>query len=248
MLIVARHGETEWNVTGKMTSLTDISMNERGIEQVKQSAKNLGNHEWNQVFCSPLKRAQETCAILVPDHTPVLDSRLLEFDFGQWEGQRGVELKTCPERGPLYQKWTEGFDTHGGEPWKDFEQRCRDMMERYTHEDEAGHTLYCTHGYVLRMMVCLSLGAPLSSVQNLRVDNAKMAVFARERGRIRLVGFNLDNIPGYECAHAPEYATHDVHHMNTGVVASGTKKPSEAKPEKSPGLVPSSASNRPAFG
>ena len=61
---IARHGQTDLNKRKMMQGLTDCPLNERGLEQARQSRRNIGDIHFDAVYASPLKRAQQTAAII----------------------------------------------------------------------------------------------------------------------------------------------------------------------------------------
>ncbi|WP_025897555.1 histidine phosphatase family protein [Sneathiella glossodoripedis] len=92
-LLLIRHGKTEWNLQKKLQGRQDISLCEVGITELKQmSLPTEFNHfEW---CVSPLKRAQETAKLLGAENFAT-DDRLIEMDFGEWEG---CTIKALRER------------------------------------------------------------------------------------------------------------------------------------------------------
>lgn len=75
MIYLVRHGQTNWNLLKKFNGCTDTELNQTGIEQAKSQAENLMNVSFDVCFCSPLKRARQTCEIIFKG-TIVMDERL----------------------------------------------------------------------------------------------------------------------------------------------------------------------------
>ena len=88
VIYVVRHGQTEWNVLKKMQGSADIPLNERGLEQAKQTRVNLNDCDYDMIFCSPLIRAKQTANIINEDKNLdiVYDERLKERNYGEFEG------------------------------------------------------------------------------------------------------------------------------------------------------------------
>ena len=63
IVVLVRHGETEWSRTGKHTGRTDIELSDRGREQAKALGETLRGRRFALVLTSPLARAFETCRI-----------------------------------------------------------------------------------------------------------------------------------------------------------------------------------------
>lgn len=87
-LYIIRHGQTDWNIQGKIQGQTDTVLNETGIKQAQIAKENLANTEFDLVICSPLKRAKQTAEIILKERNiPVIfDDRLKETYFGKLEG------------------------------------------------------------------------------------------------------------------------------------------------------------------
>ena len=86
MLYIIRHGQTELNTRQVLQGRSDSPLNETGIEQARKAAKRLRGIDFSHVYTSPLKRAVQTAAIVVPGIRPVADERLIEMDYGPYEG------------------------------------------------------------------------------------------------------------------------------------------------------------------
>ena len=89
MIYIVRHGQTDWNKKHLIQGSTDMELNAKGIRQARVTKEKLKNIEFDAVFCSPLKRAVETCKIL-DKGSFVLDSRIMERNFGDFEGKSGI--------------------------------------------------------------------------------------------------------------------------------------------------------------
>ena len=88
-LYVVRHGKTDWNVKGLLQGSIDTELNEDGILQAKELAKNIDLSKIDICVCSPLKRAKQTANILVEDKVKIIyDNLLVERNFGDYEGKQ----------------------------------------------------------------------------------------------------------------------------------------------------------------
>src|SRR5881275_129291 len=87
-LLLARHGETDWNREGRWQGWADPPLNETGRDQARQLAELLRSTPFDAVYSSDLQRAHETALIVAEPHTvPVLvDRGLREIDIGSWSG------------------------------------------------------------------------------------------------------------------------------------------------------------------
>ena len=84
-LILIRHGETDWNVAGRYQGQADPTLNNRGLEQAHQLARELRSSPLDVIYTSPLLRAVQTAKIImeVLDLHLREDSRLMEIHQGK---------------------------------------------------------------------------------------------------------------------------------------------------------------------
>lgn len=84
-LYVIRHGQTDWNVAGKCQGMSDIELNETGIEQAKKVKEQIKKYNINLIISSPLKRAKKTAEIINEAiNCPIeYDNRVIERGFGK---------------------------------------------------------------------------------------------------------------------------------------------------------------------
>ena len=93
-LILARHGETDWNRNGRIQGHADQPLNERGREQARELAERLAEEEIDAVYTSDLRRAAETAEIIgaMLGVEVTADQDLREIDVGTWSGLTRDEL------------------------------------------------------------------------------------------------------------------------------------------------------------
>jgi len=86
-VLLVRHGETKWNVSGKFQGCTDISLSEEGILQAHYVKERLQG-DFDCIYASPLKRALKTAEIITENTeiTPIISKEIREINFGEWEG------------------------------------------------------------------------------------------------------------------------------------------------------------------
>ena len=94
-LLLLRHGETVWNREGRLQGRLDSPLTETGREQARRQGRDLevfrqglGPH---LVFCSPLKRAQDTARLALGAEAFITEARLVEIGCGRWEGTTEAE-------------------------------------------------------------------------------------------------------------------------------------------------------------
>jgi broad specificity phosphatase PhoE len=92
VLYIARHGETAWSLTGQHTGLTDLPLTEHGERTAILLRDRLKGLTFAKVFTSPLQRARRTCELAGFGAVAEVDPDLLEWNYGQYEGRRSVEI------------------------------------------------------------------------------------------------------------------------------------------------------------
>ena len=97
-LLLARHGETDWNRELRIQGSSDIALNELGREQARVLAQELADVPLDAIYSSDLSRARETAEAVAKTHALEvrLDSRLRERAFGSWEGLTREDVAALP--------------------------------------------------------------------------------------------------------------------------------------------------------
>lgn len=93
-LLLTRHGQTDWNVLGKIQGMTDTQLNETGIKQAQNTREKLLNEKIDLIITSPLKRAKKTAEIIgEAREIPLIeDNGIIERCFGKFEGKTAKEF------------------------------------------------------------------------------------------------------------------------------------------------------------
>ncbi|MGE7602873.1 histidine phosphatase family protein [Peribacillus sp. NPDC097675] len=96
-ICIVRHGETDWNVQGKLQGQTDIPLNESGKIQARKCGEFLSKDTWDVMISSPLKRAKETAEIIAQlvDSPIILKEEFIEKNFGDAEGMSADEREVA---------------------------------------------------------------------------------------------------------------------------------------------------------
>ena len=154
-IYLIRHGQTDWNVAGKIQGKTDIPLNETGRRQAACLAKGMEHRPVAQIFSSDLIRARETArAIGESQHVEVETlSGLEEIGFGKWEGMTLEQIQVIfPTE---YEKWCENpvmVAPPGGESLSQIKERCRKVMEEIL-KMANGDFAIVSHGAMLAYVV-----------------------------------------------------------------------------------------------
>jgi broad specificity phosphatase PhoE len=96
-LLFVRHGSTQWTVPpSRYQGRTDLPLSLRGRAEAQQLADRLRAVRLDAIYSSPLRRAQETAAVLAADRCPIsveIDERAIELSYGDWEGKRHADIE-----------------------------------------------------------------------------------------------------------------------------------------------------------
>ena len=162
VLYFIRHGETSWNVEGKMQGQTDIPLNENGIRLAEETAEGMKEIPFDLCITSPLSRARQTAEIVLGGRkVPIIeDARIEELSFGNWEGI-GCRPENYAVPTPIeeFQKfYTEPFAFVPGEGGETILQLCMRTKEfwdeKISDPDLADKTiLIASHGCAVRALL-----------------------------------------------------------------------------------------------
>lgn len=153
VLLLARHGETDWNAEGRLQGHTDRPLNDDGRRQAQALAERLAGERVDAVYASDLARARETAEIVAAQLSlpVVLDPDLRERNWGTWEGLKPSERGRVEFAG-------ETPEAHRG--------RIVAAIERIADRHPGGRVVVVTHGGSMRRIQAAVLGAALPVVAN----------------------------------------------------------------------------------
>ena len=185
-VFLLRHGETEWSKSGKHTGRTDIPLTERGRALAKATG-DVGRHLIGGapalVVCSPRERARDT-AELAGLHVDRIDERLVEWDYGDYEGITTEEIRLTA---PGWTVWT--HPCPNGETAADVTARADAVLADA--REHGGDVVLVGHGHFSRVLVSRWLQRPAAEGVHYAMDAAGWAVLGDERGVPRLDGINF---------------------------------------------------------
>ena len=165
-ILLARHGETEWNRIGRWQGHADPPLNETGRRQAEELAESLRGESISAVYSSDLARASATAHIVAARlGLPVVEDRALrEVDVGSWSGLTREEVANrFPEGFALF---LAGKTGHDGETRKQFVERVVAATHRIAAEHAGERILLVTHGGVIRALRRHVSGDPGTTVLN----------------------------------------------------------------------------------
>lgn len=190
-LVLARHGETEWNVEGVFRGRIDLELNQTGIKQAELLAGYL-SEEIEAVYSSPLKRATKTAEAVAHRHNLRVEVSpgLIDCDFGQWQGLSLEEVKH--KYSQLYRQWAESpqlVKIPGGESLDGVRERALKVVNGVIAKHR-GRVVLVSHRVVNKVLICALLGLDNSHFWNIRQDVGGTTIFSHQDGRFVLTRHN----------------------------------------------------------
>ena len=179
-LILVRHGESEWNRTGRYQGQEDAPLSGLGLQQAQALANRLRNEKIDAIYASPLQRARKTAEAISQFHpnTPFVEDRaLFEIHHGAWQGLLASEVR---ERYPdLLEEWRT-YPTRcqmpGGESFSNILKRTLNFRERVCSQHSEGSVLISTHDVVIKILIADALGMHMDRINRIWVTNASISV------------------------------------------------------------------------
>ena len=156
IVYLARHGETAWSLSGQHTGLTDLPLTEHGEHTARRLGERLKRLTFLKVYSSPLQRARKTCELAGFGSVAEIDPDLVEWDYGEYEGRRGADIRA--ER-PDWNLFRDGCP--GGETPKQVSERADRVVSRA--RTLAGNVLLFTSGHFIRVLASRWLGLETSA-------------------------------------------------------------------------------------
>jgi probable phosphoglycerate mutase len=190
-VVLLRHGETEWSVERRHTGRTDLPLTELGEDQARHAARLVAELPFALVLVSPLERARRT-AELAGLRDLVVDDRLVEWDYGGYEGLTTAEIRQ--QAGPDWSIWTATIPrgTTPGESLDDVAVRAKGALQRISEALEDGDVAVVAHGHLLRVLTACWLDQPPSGGADLALDAGSVSVLGDEHGHPVVSRWNLD--------------------------------------------------------
>lgn len=189
VLVLIRHGPTEWNATGRVQGRTDVPLSEAGRARVRswRVPPPLLEHHW---LASPLARARETAEIL-SGRAPALEPRLAEMHWGEWEGETLANLR-ARYGDDMVENEAKGLDFRAasGESPREV---CARLAAFFTEHARLGQdTVAVSHKGVIRAALALATGWDMTGEAPAELDwDCAHAFRLDARGGIQPVRLNI---------------------------------------------------------
>ena len=157
-LWLVRHGETEWNRTGRMQGDSDIPLNDLGVKQAEALAARIGHETFDKIYSSDFQRALTTAQTVFSDQDITQDARIREINLGKFEGKVWADIPEDEQAqfvvwhtGPYDQK------VPGGESSDDLQNRVSEWLGSLP---ETGRVIAFAHGGTIAALLQTFTGRP----------------------------------------------------------------------------------------
>ena len=191
-IILARHGETEWNVDEVFRGRIDVELNETGMKQSELLAEYLSDLKIDAIYSSPLKRALKTAGTIAGYHKLNIEIApgIIDLDYGKWQGLPHQEVKDKYKE--LYAEWINSPDKvkmPAGESLNDVRERAITVVDNVIAKYE-GTVVLVSHRVVNKVLICALLGLDNSHFWNIRLDTCGITTLIYENGQFILTEHN----------------------------------------------------------
>ena len=164
LVILARHGESDWNVAGRFQGQADRPLTARGRRQAEELAARLEQTPLDAIYASDLRRALDTAQAVARKHGLEVEAvrELCEIDVGSWSGlTRDEAARRFPEAYERWLGWGAGWDD--GETYEQLAERAAGAVRRLAARHPGGRILVVSHGGVLRVLHAAASGIDMAT-------------------------------------------------------------------------------------
>jgi broad specificity phosphatase PhoE len=191
-LILARHGETAWNVEKVFRGRADVDLDEVGIKQAELLGKYLSNWELEAIYSSPANRALDTANIVARYQAVAvrIAEGLIDFDYGEWQSLPEQKVKRLYPA--ILNEWHNNphkVRMPGGEGLEDVRRRAVEVVNGILSRHQ-GNVLLVSHRVVIKVLICHLLGLDNSHFWNISQDVCGITIFNYADGRFVLTRHN----------------------------------------------------------
>lgn len=155
-LYITRHGQTEWNLEGRIQGQKDSKLTELGETQAKWLGEKLNEVNIDVIVSSSSGRAVQTAEIIRGDREIkiIYNDNLKEIGLGEWEGQLHTEIKEhSPEEQRNFWEFPHLYKPCGGETFSQVITRASKEVEKIISKYEGKNILIVTHAITLKSLI-----------------------------------------------------------------------------------------------
>jgi probable phosphoglycerate mutase len=176
-IYLIRHGETEWSRSGQYTSRTDIPLTARGEDGARKLGQHLRDIRFTRVLTSPRQRARRTCELAGLGPASEIEPDLAEWDYGDYEGQRSVDILKGRSDWNLFRD---------GCPHGETAAQVSDRADRFIARLRVldGNVALFSHGHFGRVLAARWVGLAVSEAQHFLLDTTSLSILDYEHNHV----------------------------------------------------------------
>ena len=190
-LYIFRHGETEWSLSGQYTGRTDLPLTAHGENAARELRVRIQHISFTHVLTSPLRRAQQTCALVGLGPKPEIESDLMGWDNGDDEGRTPADILNSQPGWDLFRDGS----PHGETP-SQISTRADRLIGRL--RTLHGNVALFSHGHFLRVLAARWIGLSVWQAQHLLLNTASLSILCYEHDRTGEPAIALWNSASHE--------------------------------------------------
>lgn len=169
-----RHGETAWSLSGQHTGRTEMPLLPAGELAVRALSQKLSVVNFSQVLTSPRVRARRTCELTGLPGVEI-ENDLAEWDYGDYEGLRSVEIRATRADWDIYRD-----GCPNGESPAQISARADRLIVRL--QTMSGNVALFSHGHFGRVLAARWIGLPLDQARHFGLSTASLNILGYESG------------------------------------------------------------------
>ncbi|MDQ1519102.1 MAG: hypothetical protein QOI55_175 [Actinomycetota bacterium] len=182
-VMLVRHGETEWTISGQHTGRTDVPLTDAGREHARRIGERLAGRRFAFVLSSPMQRALETCRLAGFGDVATTSDDVKEWDYGDYEGRTTADIRT---EHPDWSLWRDGVPN--GETAAQVGERADRVIARL--RAIGGTSIVFSHGHFLRVLAARWVELAPTDGARFALEPASLSVLGWERETPVLTGWN----------------------------------------------------------
>jgi broad specificity phosphatase PhoE len=172
---LVRHGETAWSISGQHTGRTDIPLTARGEHAAQGLRARLQGLSFAKVFTSPLQRARQTAELAGFGESAEADPDLMEWDYGDYEGRRTVDIRAEHPGWGLFE-----IGCPGGETLMQVATRADRVVAKIRALES--NVLVFAHRDILRLLIARWLALPALEARRFDLSTASVSTLGYDHG------------------------------------------------------------------
>jgi probable phosphoglycerate mutase len=178
-----RHGETAWSISAQHTGSTDIPLTPHGEDEARTLSPLLRHIHFTAVLTSPRQRARRTCELVGLGSHAEIEQNLAEWDYGDYEGQRTVDIR---KGRPVWNVFQDGCP--GGELPAQISDRADRLIAQLG--GLRGNIALFSHGQFGCVLAARWIGLAVVEGQHLALGPASVSIlgYSRSHPDVRIIG------------------------------------------------------------